>query len=300
MLFENNAENELKNVKLEYGFSFSEHTTYGLGGKAKVAYFPETESQAVAVFDKLKAENSSFTVLGNGSNILASDGCFDGAVISTKNLKGIVYRENRLEVLSGTTVAELLKFCINNGLGGLEYLAGIPATVGGLAVMNGGISSKHIAEDIQKVKIYDGEIRVIPTKFCNFGNKHSIMRDIECIVLSVFLSVSAVPREEIKNKVQSILKNRAHLPKGRNCGCVFKNPESESAGRLIEKTGLKGLAYGGAVVSPVHANFIINNGGCADDVYRLIKIVKNKVYENCGILLEEEVLYIGEFNEFDS
>ncbi len=290
----------LQNIQTDYNFRFKNHTTYGLGGSVKAAYFPKTEEEVKAVFDNIKIQNEKFTVLGNGSNILAADNFYNGSVICTKYLSGIKFTDNMIEVESGVTVAELLKFCLKNNVGGFEYLAGIPATIGGLAVMNGGISTRHIGEDIKKVRLYDGKIKEFSNKYCNFGNKHSIMRDINCVVLSVFLSFFAVPREVTEEKIKNILKNRSHLPKGKSCGCVFKNPQEISAGELIEKAGLKGLKCGSAQISSKHANFIINYGNNAFDVYSLIKLVKDNIYKIFGIMLEEEVIYIGEFNEINS
>ncbi|MDE6598047.1 MAG: FAD-binding protein, partial [Clostridia bacterium] len=163
----------INQVEKSNDFCFANYTTYGLGGKAKIAYFPKTEQEAVAVFNYLNSSGEKFVILGNGSNVLASDKFYDGAVISTKNLKGIEKRGDTLYCLSGTTVQELLKFCQENGLGGLEYLVGIPASLGGLALMNGGVPSRHIESDIQSVTVFDGEIRNLSNKNCNFGNKHS-------------------------------------------------------------------------------------------------------------------------------
>lgn len=280
-------------------FNFSKNTTYGLGGTAKTAYFPKTEQEAVAIFDYLNGLGENFVVLGNGSNVLAADGTFNGSVICTKLLKGISLNNGKLYCLSGTTVGQLLNYCKTNCLSGLEYLAGIPATIGGLTLMNGGINSGHISENVISVRIYDGKIRELPRENCNFEVKHSIMRDIKCIILGINLSVFAVPREAVEKNIKNQLAMRHRLPKGKSCGCVFKNPEGLSAGKLIEDTGLKGCRIGGAVVSEKHANFILNENATADEVYKLIQLVKERVYIKYGVKLEEEVVYIGEFNDFN-
>ncbi len=294
---ENNL--SLSGIKKLCNFKFSDYTTYRLGGAAKAAYFPETEAEAAAVFDYLKEAGEKYTVLGKGSNVLVADGFYDGFVICTKFLRGIIKEEHCIYCRAGTTVAELLKFCIKEGIGGLEYLAGIPASIGGLALMNGGILEKHISENVSSVTIYDGKTRELSKEECNFTHKHSIMRDIDCVVLGVKLSFSAVPREAVKEKVQYYLKKRQSQPKGKTCGCVFKNPPDASAGMLIDKAGIKDLKYGGAEVSSQHANFIVNNGAKASDVYNLIAEVKRRVYDFCGVTLEEEVIYIGDFDDFD-
>ncbi|MDE7182661.1 MAG: UDP-N-acetylmuramate dehydrogenase [Clostridia bacterium] len=294
-------ENSLKifqSVRKEENFNFSKHTTYGLGGTANVAYYPENEKQVKAVYDYLTANGEKFVTLGNGSNLLASDKNYNGAVIVTKGLKGFLRTgENTFFCYAGTTVSALLKYCVSNGFGGLEYLAGIPATVGGLLYMNGGAGGTYIESNVVKVKFYDGRIHCFSNTSCHFGNKYSTMRGINCVILGAELKFTPQNGDEIKEKISGYLERRKFHPKGRSCGCVFKNVNGISAGKLIDETGLKGLSIGGAMVSCEHANFIINHGGKAADVYLLIKEVKRRVFERTGIRLEDEVVYIGEFND---
>lgn len=299
MYFSKDRDKILNGVLIEKGFSFAENTTYGLGGRAKAALFPNNAEQAVAVYDYLTKSGEKFVVIGGGSNVLAADGYYDGYVICTKLLKGIFSDASSIYCESGVTVAGLIDFCLKNGLGGYEYLVSIPATVGGLALMNGGIPQRHIGEDILSVDYFDGQRYVILNKNCNFGNKYSTMRDINGLILGLKLSKSAVLRETSIQKLRYYIEKRKNQPHGKNCGCVFKNPIGESAGRLIDLAGLKGFRCGGAYISEKHANFIISDGGTACDVYKLIRTVKNKVYERFGVMLEEEVIYIGEFNETD-
>jgi len=298
-LFEKNRYKIVEKIYKINNFSFSKNTTYGLGGLAKTAYFPKTEQEAIAVFDYLTELSENFIVLGGGSNVLAADGGFNGSVICTKYLRGIKSDNGTLYCLSGTTVSQLLNYCKAKSLGGLEYLAGIPATVGGLTLMNGGVNLNHIGENVTSVRIYDGKLRELSQENCNFKVKHSTMRDIKCIILGVNLSISAVPREAVEKNIKNFLNLRRRHPKGKSCGCVFKNPAGLSAGKLIEDANLKGYAVGGAVVSENHANFIMNEGATAADVYKLIQLVKERVYIKYGVKLEEEVVYIGEFNDFN-
>ena len=290
-------ESTVKSVKTELNFDFSKHTTYGLGGKAKIAYFPKNEAEAIAVYKYLKKSEEKFIILGNGSNLLVSDKYYSGSVISTKYLQGIEIEGNCLKILSGTTVQQLLSYCVKNGITGYEYLTAIPASIGGLAVMNGGTSDKHISSNILSVKIFDGKLRELSNKNCNFGNKHSTMSDINSIILAVYAGFDREKPEKIKENINYYLNKRKTQPKGKSCGCVFKNPNELSAGKIIDDLGLKGMKIGGAEVSREHANFIINNGGSSSDVYALIRAVKKSVFETAGINLEEEVIYIGEFND---
>lgn len=281
-------------------FTFSRNTTYGLGGRAPVAYYPKNLVEARRVVDELNSTGKEFVVIGNGSNILASDSGFNGAVISTKKLSGVINRGDRLVCLAGTKIGTVLAYCKKHNLGGLEYLNGIPASMGGAAYMNAGVGGDCIGNDILSVAVYDKKTRIISQKSCNFGYRRSTMRDINALILCVTVKIRPSSSEEIDEKTNYYKSRRAHLPKGRSCGCVFKNPQGISAGLLIENANLKGLSVGGAFVSPEHANFIINNGGTASDVKTLIETVRTKVFEKFGVLLREEVVYIGEFNEFNS
>lgn len=292
----NNLPCGIESVKSVSGFSFAKNTTYACGGVAEIAYFPDSVKQATTVYDYLNKNGKKFVTLGNGSNVLASDNNFDGAVLCTKRLCGVSQiGQNTLFCYAGTTVSELLKFCVDFGFGGLEYLAGIPATVGGLVLMNGGAGGFYIGENLVNVLLYNGTIRNFSNKKCNFGYKYSIMRDINCLILGVELRIYPQSSEKVRENISMYLNYRKRQPKGASCGCVFKNIGKISAGKLIEDSGLKGLACGGAYVSYDHANFLINNGGCAADIYKLINSVKKKVFERTGIMIEEEVVYIGDF-----
>lgn len=294
-MIKNNRVNIVKSIRKQSDFSFSKNTTYGCGGNARIAYYPESIRQATSLFDYLKDSATPFIVLGNGSNVLASDSGYDGAVISTKNLKGVYITGKTIYCRAGTKVSQLMKFCIENGAGGLEYLAGIPATLGGLALMNGGADSKYICSNIVSVKFYDGKMRKILNKNCNFGNKYSIMRDINGVILGTTLQVEPEKREKVRENIAEFLEKRSLQPKGKSCGCVFKNAGALGAGKIIDEAGLKGLSVGNAKVSSEHANFIINHGENSADVYALVKEVKRRVFERTGIVLEEEVVYIGDF-----
>ena len=281
-------------------FEFSRYTTYGLGGKARIAYFPKNILEAKSAYDALASEQIDYKVVGNGSNLLVSDSGFDGGVICTRKLKGIVrISEDKILCLAGTTVGQLIKYCRDRGLGGLEYLYGIPATVGGAVFMNAGVQDFAIGNNVVSVKVYDGKSHVLSRENCDFSYRHSTMRDINAIILSIIVKVDKVSADESDLRLAYFRDRRKHLPVGRSCGCVFKNPPEGSAGYYIEKAGLKGLTVGGATVSERHASFIVNNNGSACDVKHVIEIVKKRVFDEFGIMLEEEVVYIGEFNEIN-
>ena len=235
-------------------------------------------------------------VLGNGSDILAADGGCMREIICTKKLTGIVrVADDRLFCLAGTKVSTLLNYCRLRGLGGLEYLVNIPATIGGIAYMNGGAAGKYIGENVVSVTLYNGKTVKLSNYACHYSYKHSTMRDINAIILSILLKVYPSTRQEIEERLSAYSARRAHLPTGRSCGCVFKNPQGDYAARLIEMAGMKGQSCGGAYVSPVHANFIISDGGSAEDVCKLIELVREAVWRKFGVLLENEVVLLGDF-----
>ncbi|MGN0804789.1 MAG: UDP-N-acetylmuramate dehydrogenase [Candidatus Coproplasma sp.] len=289
----------LKNIN---NFKFSNHTTYGLGGKAKICYAPQNLYQAKLAINRCVKGGIDYRVVGNGSNILASDSGFDGAVILTTHLKGIIrLSQDKLLCLAGTNVSELLNYCKRKRLGGLEYLFGIPATIGGITYMNAGVGEFCIGNNVEQVIVFDGKIHKFSVQNCNFTYKHSTLCDINAFILAIIIRVEPSTKEKIENSISYFKNRRAHLPKGKSCGCVFKNPQGNfSAGFLIDASELKGKRIGKAYVSPVHANFIINEGDSACDVKRLIDLVKREVYIKTGVMLCEEVAYIGEFNDFNS
>ncbi len=286
-------------VPFEENFSFSAHTTYGCGGVAKRAFFPRNVREARLIFNFLNSSGERFFVLGCGSDVLAQDGRYEGSIICTSRLKGITFHamkgEYVLNVLSGTTVQELLHFCRTYGFSGLEFLAGIPASIGGLTCMNGGAFGSFIGDRVHSVRLCGLKKAVLSHDECNFAYKQSTMRGIKCLITQTNLQVSRENPALVAKNIKSILAKRANQPGGRSCGCVFENYCGVSAGEIIENAGLKGVSVGKAYVSEEHANFIINKGNSSADVYALIALVKNEVYKKFGVTLKEEVCYIGDF-----
>lgn len=291
-------EKALAKVNREENFSFADRTTFGCGGRAKCAFYPSDFREMRAVYDALSSAGERIFVLGNGSDVLASDRGFEGYVICTKNFRGIFRTgANTLFCRAGTQVSALMEYCKISGFSGLEYLVNIPATIGGITYMNGGAFSHSISDNVTTVKFYDGKIRSFMQKNCKFGYKYSTMRDINGIISGVELKFTQSTSQIVAEKICEYKSARSAQPAGRSCGCVFKNPDGLFAGKLIEEAGLKGVKIGEAYVSPNHANFIINGGNSAADVRRLIELIKRKVYEKFSVALEEEVVYIGEFDE---
>lgn len=281
----------------EYALDFpvSQKTTYKIGGNADGALFPDTANKATAVVKRLKEEGVPFVFLGNGSNVLISDEGFRGAVVCSERLKGITVSGKMLTALAGEPLSSVIKTALYSSLGGLEFLSGIPASVGGAVSMNAGCYGKNVGDYVSYVVTTSG---VLPQKDCGFDYRESVFSDGDDMILSVCFNLENVEFEQSEAAIDKFLKLRAKkTPKGRSCGSVFKN-DGYFAGKLIEQSGMKGVSFGGATVSEKHANFIIaDKTARSSDVYGLIKKIKDAVKQKTGTELKEELKFIGEFND---
>ncbi len=279
----------LSSFRTEYGRNV---TTYRLGGKIKF-YAPTDESEFCEAVDFLNKTDNSFTALGAGSKILFADEEYGGYTLSTENLKGTYFSGGLLTVYAGVRVYEVIRFCIDNGLSGLEYLAKIPATIGGIAALNAGAFGKNFSDSVKFVTVLrDGGVTTVCGE--NGEYRKPFINDGD-VVISATCVVESAPKERVKSTVKSYVSNRMGQPTGRSCGSFFKNPAGDYAGRLIEKAGLKGYRVGGAVVSDKHANFIISDGAFSQDVKKLADICEYEVANKFGVKLEKEVKLIGDF-----
>lgn len=279
-------------------FSFQKNTTVGIGGDAPLALYPESEERLVAALSILDEKKLPYCVLGRGSNVLVSDTGFSGVVVSTSRVGRVFTRGEMLHAECGAGLEKVLSTAKRNGLGGISFLCGIPASVGGAIYMNAGVKSGYIGERVYSVAVYSsGKRQELAAKDCGFSYKHTrFMDEPKSVILSARLRLERCVAVRIEEEYAAYKRARANLPKGRSMGCVFKNPDNVSAGMLLEKVGMKGAECGGAAVSDKHANFIINRGGAtAKDVVCLIERMKNEVFSETGIELMEEIRYIGEF-----
>lgn len=275
----------VKNVKL------SKYSTYGTGGECAIMTFPKNKQEFKKIYE-LSSKYPVF-VLGNGSNILVSDDGFNGVVINTKKLNKITVRGNLITAECGASLRKVIDEAEMNSLGGMEFAVNIPASVGGGVSGNCGCFNKTIGEYVSFVEGLDG---VYNNAKCEFAYRKSIFSNKKPIYSVCFL-LKASECDIIEEKLRKFSSLRAvKQPKGKNCGSVFLN-DGYFAGKLIDEAGLKGYTIGDASVSQKHANFITNNGkATSQNVYDLIQYLKDKVYKKSGILLKEEVKYIGEFN----
>jgi UDP-N-acetylmuramate dehydrogenase len=280
----------------------SRHTSLQIGGPADVALFPDEPSLPELIKTLIK-EGIPYVAVGGGTNILIKDNGIYGAVIFTSKMNNIKSQqlaissqqsdEECIFVQSGCSLQKVINLCIEHGLSGIEGLAGIPGSIGGAIAGNAGSFGCEIKDVIKTVNLLmpDGNIKELSVNDINFLYRNA---DIPAgsIILGAVLSLKKDEPFEIKKRVMEFMnekKSRQPVSKS-SAGCVFKNAEGVSAGRLINEAGCKGMKIGGIEVSRVHANFFINTGrGTADDFLKLMDIVSKKVKDKFGIVLEPEI-----------
>ena len=273
----------------EQNFCFAQHTTIGSGGVAAVALYPSDIEEAAECLAFLHGNQIPYCFLGAGANVLPRDENFAGAVIRFSRMKTLYKGTDFLYADAGVTGGELISFSQAHSITGFEPFVGIPTSVGGGVAMNAGIAACHFSDLVLSVIACDrGTIKTLTREECLFSLKKSIFLE-GIAVLGVYFRAVEAEKEQIKALTAHYIERRKHLPKGRSMGCTFVNPEGVSAGELIDRCGLKGRRVGQAHISEEHANFIINEGTCSQDISRLIEIVKEEVYQKTGILLREEI-----------
>lgn len=279
------------------------HTTFRIGGNADVLALPRTVKQLQEVLQLAKEAAVPYYIIGNGSNLLVSDGGIRGIVIQIyRNMSQFSAENNTVTAQSGILLSRLAKEAAGAGLTGLEFAAGIPGTLGGAVAMNAGAYGPEMKDVVTQVVYLDeaAEVRRISGESCRFGYRSSRFIDGSCIVLEAQLELSHGNIAEIRAKMEDLAQRRSskqplELP---SAGSTFKRPPGDFAGRLIEEAGLKGFQIGGAAVSEKHSGFVVNLGkATAKDVRMLIAHIQKAVQEKFGILLEPEVKMIGEFSD---
>lgn len=285
-------------MEIRKNINLSQYCTYRTGGNVDFLCICKNLDDLEDALFFAEEKGLEHFILGGGSNVLFSDDGFRGIVIVNK-IDTINFEGERVSVGSGYSLAKLISETAERGLSGLEFLAGIPGTVGGAVFGNAGSWDHSISEAIKTVKIYtpDGDIVELLPDELGFNYRKSNIGERNLIILEVDFRLKKDSSEEIKEKIAENLKKKAETrPKGLSCGSFFKNSKEHSAGELIEKVGLKGEKIGSAQISEKHANFIINLGNAtSSEIYQLAQLAKRAVKEKFGIELEEEIKLIGGF-----
>ena len=279
----------------------SHHTSYGIGGPVS-AYITPKDRNDLANILKFAYEHSIEThFIGSGSNLLVADSGIDGIVLTpAKALTHLEFTGRHVVAESGVMLGRLVKECVKRNLTGIESLIGVPGTLGGALVMNAGAFGGEISNYLKSVEIMNmsGTVKLFSPDDIDFSYRFSTIKPDEFVLQARFELKEEDP-EIIQEKRNKASKGRkTHQPlRFRSAGSVFKNPEENAAGYLIDQAGLKGTKIGDAEISPHHANFFVNHGKAkASDITELIRIARKSVFEKFGIKLELEVKTIG----FDS
>ena len=271
-----------------------DYTTYKLDGQIKEIVFPESIQELKEIITMLKSKK--YKIIGNGSNLIISES-YDGTLINLKKFDKLKIKNNIVTVQAGYSLPKLAKECANFGLSGLEFASGIPGTVGGAIYMNAGAYGKEISDIIKNVTVLDEKLNIkkITKEELKTSYRDSIFKHENYICIEAPFEFKYKDKNDVLKEIENIIKIRKEKQplEYPSAGSVFKNGENYSAGRLIEKAGLKGTKVGDAEVSLKHANFIINKGNAsASDVIKLIEIIKKKIKkeENVELILEQEIL----------
>ncbi|MBT5873793.1 MAG: UDP-N-acetylmuramate dehydrogenase [Candidatus Latescibacteria bacterium] len=284
--------------------ALSTHTTFKVGGPADWLCLPETVSQLRDILSWINKVGTPWIVLGNGSNILFSDDGFRGVVIKIRGARPVdhtlwhlSHSGVQVRVGAGVGLARVASYCAEAGLTGMEWATGIPGVVGGAVRGNAGAHGWEMGDVINELEVLTsaGMLETLQRDSLSFRYRHSGLAS-DLLITGATLSLTEDDPSIIRRRIQEYTEQRKNTQPSadQSAGCMFKNPAGESAGRLIDIAGCKGVAVGGAMVSPLHGNFIVNRGGATSkDTLSLIDSIREKVRMETGVELELEVRVVG-------
>lgn len=289
-----------KDIEILKDEPMKKHTTFRVGGPAEMYVSPSLDE-----ISEIMAAAGEFgipvTIIGNGSNLLVGDKGISGLVLEIgKEAEEITVEGNRLRVSAGAMLSKAANVAASNNLGGMEFAAGIPGSLGGAVVMNAGAYGGEMKDIIESVEVLtaEGQKKTLSLKELDLSYRHSCIQEKGYIVLSAVLRLESRPEEEIRAVMAELRDKRVDKQplEFASAGSTFKRPEGYFAGKLIQDAGLRGYSVGDAQVSEKHCGFVINRGNAtAAQILQLISDVQKKVLEEFGVELETEVKMIGEF-----
>lgn len=289
----------IRNLDIEFyeDASLKKYNTYKLDTIAKYLVFPDSKEKLRDLLKFLVSENVCYVVLGNGSNVIFANDYYDGVIILLHKLNKIIINDNMVEVEAGYSLPKLALELSKNGLGNLEFAAGIPGFVGASVAMNAGAYNSSMEDVVVSVLAIDPEFNFVEleNKEIAFSYRSSLFKKNKgYIIVSVLIKLEFSDSDELLEKinvrrVKRLESQPLDMP---SAGSVFRNPDGFYAGELIEKCGLKGYKIGGAMVSLKHANFIVNSGNAkGNEVVSLINKIKMDVRDKFGVeLIEEQII----------
>ena len=284
--------------KLRFDEPLSKHNYFGIGGNA-AAYFEVSTTDELAYVAQLKKRwEVPVAIVGRGSNLLVSDSGYRGIVVRLiGEFNRLKFAQNRVDVGAGVSSPRLSKTAASRGLSGVEFALGIPGSVGGALIMNAGAWGSSFGDLVDRVQVMsdEGELIDLGHDDAQFSYRHSGLKPYFCVT-GARLTLTPGNAEEVDNLMQDLYNQKITSQPfaEENAGCMFKNPPGYSAGKLIDECGLKGYRVGGAEVSTVHGNFILNlDNATAQDVLSLVRRIQDHVKRERGVALEVEVQLLG-------
>lgn len=277
------------------------HTTFRVGGPARYYICPGTILEVQQVLKVCREYDLPFFVVGNGSNLLVSDEGYDGVILQMfRNYNEIIVEGNQIRAQAGALLSKIAGRALEEGLGGFEFAAGIPGTLGGAVTMNAGAYGGEMKQVLKQVTVLDREceVKTLQEDELHLGYRTSVIKEEDYIVLEAVIQLKEQKREEIRIVMDDLQQRRAQKQplEYPSAGSTFKRPEGYFAGKLIMDAGLKGYCVGGACVSEKHCGFVINKDhASASEVYQLMQDVRRIVFEKFGVKLEPEVKLLGRF-----
>ena len=284
--------------RIIYDVPLKDYNTYHVGGVGKALVIVENKEALKKIIKELNQNNEKWKIIGNGSNLIFPDGYYDGILISLEKLDAMEISGTEIYVEAGYSLAKLSIKAAKASLTGLEFAGGIPGTIGGAIFMNAGAYKSDMGYLVKEVAYLDENLeeKVLKNKDCDFHYRTSYFKKHpNCVCLSTKLEL----KHGVKELIFSVMEDRrirrleSQPLEYPSAGSVFRNPEGDYAGRLIESLGYKGKLYGGAMVSEKHANFIINkNNATASDIVGLIEDIQKNVKKKYGVdlKLEQEIV----------
>lgn len=280
--------------------SMAKHTTFHVGGNADMYVSVKSVRELSSLIKLTRETDTPFTIIGNGSNILVKDKGIRGLVIEIgSGMSDFELKGNKIYAQAGVLISKLASLALNHSLSGMEEISGIPGTLGGGIYMNAGAYGGELKNIIKTVTYIDeyGEEKTVTADECGFGYRKSIFTNGGKYIVSAVIELSEGDRTEISEKMAEYAKRRREkqplsLP---SAGSTFKRPEGYFAGALIQESGLKGYKSGGAMISDLHAGFVVNyDNATSQDILDVIKHTQETVLDKFGVMLETEVKIIGE------
>ena len=289
---------ENENIEYRQNEPMRAHTTFKIGGEADIFIIPASPAALIYAVKKCNELEIPYFILGNGSNLLVSDGGIEGAVIRLSGINSIISDGEKITCGAGAMLSSVCLKALSLSLTGLEFAYGIPGTAGGALYMNAGAYGGQTADVIESAECLtaSGEIKTLKKEDMRLGYRSSVFKKGGLIIISLTLALKKGDKTEIKAEMDDLLNRRKQKQplEYPSAGSTFKRPEGYFAGALIEKNGLKGLTVGGAQVSEKHAGFVINRGAETNTLVKaLIGKIQKTVFENDGVMLEPEVIFKG-------